>query len=161
MQKKKIWVSFQRIIELFTQKFSPSSKKIMGLGSGILDPEKPYTGSRIRVQGLKRHRIPDLDPQHCLQPSRRNLLNWKLGTKWSDFVGTPIFLQWSSYSDLHQFYADPNPGFLQIADSNPNYELFFGKEKTHYSQVSASSEAREWTGSHTTIPGYQGYRKRG
>jgi hypothetical protein len=36
----------------------------MGLGSGILDPEKTYSGSRI--QGSKRHRIPDPDPQHCL-----------------------------------------------------------------------------------------------
>jgi hypothetical protein len=46
MLKKKIWSSFQRIIELFTKKLSPSS--------GI----KPYSGSR--------HRIPDTDPQHCL-----------------------------------------------------------------------------------------------
>jgi hypothetical protein len=29
----------------------------MGLGSKILDPEKTYSGSRI--QGSKRHRIPD------------------------------------------------------------------------------------------------------
>jgi hypothetical protein len=36
----------------------------MGLGSGIQDPEKTYSGSRI--QGSKRHRIPDPDPQHCL-----------------------------------------------------------------------------------------------
>jgi hypothetical protein len=36
----------------------------MGLGSAIRDPEKTYSGSRI--QGPKRHRIPDPDPQHCL-----------------------------------------------------------------------------------------------
>jgi hypothetical protein len=44
----------------------------MVLGSGIRDPEsgirnpgsgKTYSGSRI--QGSKRHRIPDPDPQHC------------------------------------------------------------------------------------------------
>jgi hypothetical protein len=35
----------------------------MGLGSEIRDPEKTYSGSRI--QGSKRHRIPDPDPQHC------------------------------------------------------------------------------------------------
>ena len=35
----------------------------MGLGSGIRDPEKTYSGSRI--QGSKRHLIPDPDPQHC------------------------------------------------------------------------------------------------
>ncbi len=32
--------------------------------SGIRDPEKTYSGSRI--QGSKRHRIPDPDPQHCI-----------------------------------------------------------------------------------------------
>ncbi len=32
-------------------------------GSEIRDPEKTYSGSRI--QGSKRHRIPDPDPQHC------------------------------------------------------------------------------------------------
>ncbi len=35
--------------------------------SGIRDPEKTYCGSRI--QGSKRHRIPDPDPQHCVQES--------------------------------------------------------------------------------------------
>jgi hypothetical protein len=29
----------------------------MGQGSGIRNPEKTYSGSRIRVQGSKRHRI--------------------------------------------------------------------------------------------------------
>jgi hypothetical protein len=33
-------------------------------GSEILDPEKTYSGSRIRVQGYE-HLIPDPDPQHC------------------------------------------------------------------------------------------------
>jgi hypothetical protein len=56
MLKKKIWVNFQRIIELFTQ-LSPSSQKY---GVGIRDPEKPTpnpgsrgqkgTGSRIRIR---------------------------------------------------------------------------------------------------------------
>jgi hypothetical protein len=31
----------------------------MGLGSEIWDPEKTYSGSRIRVQGSKRHQNPD------------------------------------------------------------------------------------------------------
>ncbi len=35
----------------------------MGLGSGIRDPEKTHSG--FRIQGSKRHRIPDPDPQHC------------------------------------------------------------------------------------------------
>ena len=36
----------------------------MDLRSGIRDPEKTYSVSRI--QGSKRHRILDLDPQHCI-----------------------------------------------------------------------------------------------
>ena len=39
----------------------------MGLGLGIRDPDKTYSESRIRVQGSKRHRIPDPDPQHWYQ----------------------------------------------------------------------------------------------
>ncbi len=37
----------------------------MGLGSGIRDPEKPIPDPGSRIQGSKRHRIPDPDPQHC------------------------------------------------------------------------------------------------
>jgi hypothetical protein len=59
--KKKIWATFQRIIELFTKKIV---KKLLKIWSW--DP-----GSRI--QGSKRHRIPDPDPQHCL-----NLVGAKL-----------------------------------------------------------------------------------
>ncbi len=68
--KKKIWANFQRIIELFAQQIVTKLSKVWvwdpgsGIrdpGSGIRDPEKTYSGSRI--QGSKRHRIPD--PQHC------------------------------------------------------------------------------------------------
>ncbi len=60
MRKKKIWDSFQRIIELFTQKIIGKLSKIWvwDPGSGNRDPEKPFpnpgstgqkgTGSRIR-----------------------------------------------------------------------------------------------------------------
>jgi hypothetical protein len=62
MLKKKIWVNFERItgIELFTQKIVTKLSKIWvwDLGSGI--------------QGLKRDRIPDPDPQHCIINSFRN-----------------------------------------------------------------------------------------
>jgi hypothetical protein len=66
MLKKTIWPSFQRIIELFTQKF------VTKYGFGIRVPIsgiKPFPDpeSRIRVQGSKRHRIPDPDPQHWHQ----------------------------------------------------------------------------------------------
>ncbi len=59
--KKKIWANFQRIIELFTQKLFTKLSKIWiwdpGPGSEIWGPEKTYSGSRI--QGSKRHRIPN------------------------------------------------------------------------------------------------------
>ncbi len=58
---KKMCANFQRIIELSTQKILTKLSKYMGLGSGIR--KKTYSGSRI--QGSKRHRIPDPDPQHC------------------------------------------------------------------------------------------------
>jgi hypothetical protein len=65
--KEKIWPNFQRNIELFTKKFVKKLLKIWSWdpGSEIRDPEKTYSGSRI--QGSKRHRIPDPDPQHCLK----------------------------------------------------------------------------------------------
>jgi hypothetical protein len=57
--KKKIWANFQRIIEIFTQKIVNKLSKIWiwDPGSEIRDPDKTYSGSRI--QGSKRHRIPD------------------------------------------------------------------------------------------------------
>jgi hypothetical protein len=64
MLKKKNLGQFPRILELFTQKFVTKLKKY---GVGIRDPEKTYSGSRIRVQGSKRHRIPD--PEHCKKVS--------------------------------------------------------------------------------------------
>jgi hypothetical protein len=47
--KKKIWANFQRIIELFTKKIV---KKLLNIWSwdprsGIPDPERTYSGSRI------------------------------------------------------------------------------------------------------------------
>ncbi len=56
MLKKKIWANFQRIVEVLPKNFQ-YALKYMGLGSGIRDPEKTYSGSRI--QGSKRHLIPD------------------------------------------------------------------------------------------------------
>jgi hypothetical protein len=52
--KKQIWANFQRIIEIFTQKIVT---KLSKYGFGIRDP-------RSGILGSKRHRIPDLDPQH-------------------------------------------------------------------------------------------------
>jgi hypothetical protein len=55
--KKKIGASFQKIIELFTQKFVTNLSKIWvwDPGSEIWDLEKTYSRSWIRVQGSKRH----------------------------------------------------------------------------------------------------------
>jgi hypothetical protein len=60
--RKKFEPIFKRILELFTQKIVTMLSKIW-VWVGIRDPEKTYSGSRI--QGSKRHRIPDPDPQHC------------------------------------------------------------------------------------------------
>ncbi len=62
--KKKIWANFQRIVEVFTPKIFNmlSNIWVWDPGSEIRVPEKTYSGSRI--QGSKRHRIPDPDPQH-------------------------------------------------------------------------------------------------
>ncbi len=62
MLKKKIWANFRRIIELFTKKIVKKLFKIWSWdpGSGSRDPgsgKKNHSGSRI--QGSKRHRIPD------------------------------------------------------------------------------------------------------
>ncbi len=78
--KKKIWPKFQRILELFTQKVVTKLSKILAWdpGSGknhfrIPDPGAKKTpdpesrgqiGTGSRIQGSKRHRIPDPDRQH-------------------------------------------------------------------------------------------------
>jgi hypothetical protein len=69
MLNKTIWVNFQRIIELFTQKIVPKLSKIW-----VLDPgsEKTYFGSRIPDPGVKKalkpgFQIPDPDPHHWSQ----------------------------------------------------------------------------------------------
>ncbi len=67
MLKKKIWQILKKLKNFLPKKLSQSSQKyglgIRDRGSEIRDPEKTYSGSRI--QGSKRHRIPDPDSQHC------------------------------------------------------------------------------------------------
>jgi hypothetical protein len=58
----------------------------MILGSGIRDPEKTYSGSRIQGSKSTQSRIPDPDPQHCNTGLILNLNMIK-------FV--PIYLQFS------------------------------------------------------------------
>jgi hypothetical protein len=70
--EEKIWASFQRIRELFTQKFVKSSQKH---GFGIRDPDP---GSWIRAQGSKRYQIPD--PQHCLKDAQ-NAWIWNINKR--------------------------------------------------------------------------------
>jgi hypothetical protein len=63
MLKKKIWANFTRIIELVTPKIVTKLSKIW-----IWDPG---SGKKLsRIQGSKRHRIPD--SQHCRTPVFRN-----------------------------------------------------------------------------------------
>jgi hypothetical protein len=56
MLKKKIWANFQRIVEVFGQKFFNmlSNIWVWDPGSGIRDPEKTYSGSRIPDPGVKK-----------------------------------------------------------------------------------------------------------
>jgi hypothetical protein len=63
--RKKIWANFQRIIELITKKIVKKLFKIWSWdpGSKIRDLGSGKTHSGSRIQGSKRHRIPD--PQHC------------------------------------------------------------------------------------------------
>jgi hypothetical protein len=84
MLRKKIWANFQRIIEVFTQKTVTKLSKIWvsDSGSKMRDRKKTYSGSRI--QGSKRHRVPDPDPQHWFEHSPDNLRRfWKI-TELSD-----------------------------------------------------------------------------
>ncbi len=58
--EKKFWANLQRITELLPKKLSLSCKNMcFGSGTG----KKTYSGSRILVQGSKRHRFPY--PEHC------------------------------------------------------------------------------------------------
>jgi hypothetical protein len=47
------------------QIFGHIKRLLQKSNGGIRDPEKTYSGSRIR--GAKRYRIPDPDPQHCFE----------------------------------------------------------------------------------------------
>jgi hypothetical protein len=65
--KKKIWANFQRNYRTFYPKIVIKLSKIWvwSPGSEIRDPGSGKTYSRSGIQGSKRHRIPDPDPQHC------------------------------------------------------------------------------------------------
>jgi hypothetical protein len=106
---KKIWANFQRIIELFTKKIVKKLFKIWSWdpGSGIRDPEKTHSGSRI--QGSKRHRIPDPGYRirntvtkflKLLYPVLENKMEMKMRC-----CGSRMFI------------PDPGSGFFAIPDS--------------------------------------------
>jgi hypothetical protein len=99
MPKKKIWASFQRIVKVFTPKFFNmlSNIWVWDPGSEIRDLEKTYSGSRI--QGSKRHRLPDPDPQHCFLGALKVVGNEKLGGSLGFFKGAQASL------DSHDFYS--------------------------------------------------------
>jgi hypothetical protein len=57
------WKCEEKNVVQFSKNFKTFyPKNCQKYGFGIRDPEKTYSGSRI--QGSKRHRIPDPDPQH-------------------------------------------------------------------------------------------------
>jgi hypothetical protein len=67
MLRKKFGPIFQELLKFLPKPLSPSPHNY-GFGirdprSGIRDPEKTIPDSGSRIQGSKRHRIPD--PQHC------------------------------------------------------------------------------------------------
>jgi hypothetical protein len=75
MLKKKIWANFQRIVEVFTQKMFNMLSNIW-----VWDPEsgkKPIPDPGSQIQGSKRHRIPDPDPQHWKIAVNVDLFNKK------------------------------------------------------------------------------------
>ncbi len=74
-QRKKFEPIFKELLKFLPKKFSICSQ-IYGFGirdprSGIRDPEKTYSGSRIQDPdpGVKKERVPDPDPQHCFKSS--------------------------------------------------------------------------------------------
>ena len=56
MLKKKNWANFQRIIEVFTQKFSLSSQKY---GVGIRDPRSGIRKNLFRIPDPEVKKAPD------------------------------------------------------------------------------------------------------
>ncbi len=116
MPKKKIWANFQRIIELFIHKTVTKLSKIWVLGSGIRirDPEKTYSGSRI--QGSKRHRIPD--PQHCcLLFALLKDENWKWVGKEAPNCANSINMIGHDWPGLH--YTTSLPGWGSRLEGSP------------------------------------------
>ncbi len=66
--RKKFGPVFKELYNFLPKTLSLSSKKKMGLGSGIWDPEKNLFRIPDPSPGVKRHRIPDPDPQHWKYP---------------------------------------------------------------------------------------------
>ncbi len=91
--KKKIWANFQRIIELLTQKIVNKLSKIWvwDPGSEIRDPGKTYSGSRI--QGSKKHRIPDPDPGGLKWTSKKEkkFINFIVWSAWCSLLRAESF----------------------------------------------------------------------
>jgi hypothetical protein len=86
--KKKIWANFQRIIEFFTQKIVTKLSKVWVWDprSGIRKKPIPDLGSTI--QGSKRHRIPDPDPQQWFKTVF--LISNGSGFKWFSEFGSGL-----------------------------------------------------------------------
>ncbi len=76
----------------------------MGLGSEIRDPEKTYSGSRI--QGSKRPRIPDPDPQHRFEVLDVHFLELKASSlTWTFFMEAYGKVKCSFWSPQKNFFG--------------------------------------------------------
>jgi hypothetical protein len=64
--EEKILANFSKNYRTFYQKYCQKALKMWSWdpGSEIRDPEKTFSGSRIPDPGVKKHPIPDPDPQH-------------------------------------------------------------------------------------------------
>ncbi len=115
----------------FSKNFYPKNchqtVKNIDLGSGVRDPEKIYSGSRI--QGSKRHRIPDPDPQNLqIDMAAGSCNSLQLNpVLWirvdSYFVGTLVkWFPWSGVRTRIFWITDPDtvpvPYFLSKIQRN-------------------------------------------
>jgi hypothetical protein len=71
--EEKNLAQFSKNYRTFYPKICHQALKIWGWDPGSEIRKKTYSGSRIRVQGSKRHRIPDPDPQHWCHLMQRTI----------------------------------------------------------------------------------------
>jgi hypothetical protein len=113
--KKKLWAHFQRIIELFTPEIFTKLSKIW-----VLDPGSGKNLFRIPDPRVKKHRIPDPDPQHW---SYLYLLDPGLKVEFLD-----INLTKDSFATCYS-------QSLLLADFKENHTVLFSGFKNPYKKI--------------------------